>query len=87
MVRWTVGALTYDVRRLPAAKTQSAILSMVDGLRPGQSFRAICDFELARLRRSFAGFFGEEHRWTYRRRRPPLWQIKIGKPAAPRNGE
>lgn len=87
MVRRTGGAPTYDVRRLPAAKTQSAILSMFDGLRPGQSFRAICDFKLTRLRRSFAGFFGEEHRWTCRRRGPRLWQIKIGKPATPRNGE
>lgn len=71
--------MTFDVRRLPPAKQQAAVLAMFDGLRPSQTFIFVCDFEPTALKRKFAAFFDGEHSWTCVRQGPPEWMIEVGK--------
>ncbi len=71
--------MTFDVRRLPAAKQQAAVLSMFDGLRPSQTFTFVCDFDPTALERKFAAFFDVEHSWTCIWQGPPEWRIEVGK--------
>ena len=71
--------MVYDVRRLPTANKDSAILAMFDGLHVGEALRVVCDFDPSRLERKFKGFFAEGYVWTCVRRGPPDWQIEIGK--------
>jgi uncharacterized protein (DUF2249 family) len=74
--------MVYDVRKLPPANKDSAILSMFDGLHPGEAVQVVCDFDPSRLERKFRAFFAEGCVWTYLRSGPPDWQIEIGKLAA-----
>ena len=76
------GMMVYDVRRLPSANKDSAILSMFDGLCAGEALQVVCDFDPSRLERKFKAFFAEGHEWTCLRSGPPDWQIEIGKPFA-----
>lgn len=75
--------MVYDVRRLPVANKDSAILSIFDGLRAGEAVQVICDFEPSRLERKFRAFFAEGFVWTCLRSGPPDWQIELGKASAP----
>jgi uncharacterized protein (DUF2249 family) len=72
-------AMTYDVRKLPPAKQQAAVLSMFDGLRPSQTFTFVCDFNPMALERKFAAFFDGEHSWTCIWQGPSEWRIEVGK--------
>ncbi|MER8461822.1 DUF2249 domain-containing protein [Mesorhizobium sp. M1396] len=78
---------TYDVRRLPPERKQSAVLAMFDGLKPGQTFVVVLDFDPDKLRRQFEAFFAGEHIWVCRRQGPPEWRIEIGRPESARNVE
>lgn len=69
----------YDVRRLPPERKQSAVLSMFDGLKPGQTFVVVLDFDPGKLRRQFEAFFAGEHIWVCLRLGPPEWLIEIGR--------
>ncbi|UCI22921.1 DUF2249 domain-containing protein (plasmid) [Mesorhizobium sp. B2-1-8] len=71
---------TYDVRRLPPERKQSAILSMFDGLKPGQTFTVIVDFDPCKLKRQLEAFFAAEYSWACFQQGPPEWLIEIGKP-------
>jgi uncharacterized protein (DUF2249 family) len=70
---------TYDVRRLPAERKQSAVLSMFDGLKPSQTFVVVLDFDPDKLRRQFEAFFSGEHIWVCLEPGPPDWLIEIGR--------
>lgn len=74
---------TYDVRRLPAARKQSAVLSMFDGLKPGQTFTVVLDFDPYKLKRQLEAFFAGEYSWVCFQPGPPEWLIEIGKPESP----
>jgi len=74
--------MIYDVRRLPGANKDSAILSMFDGLHAGEALQVVCDFDPSRLECKFRAFFAEGHEWTCLRSGPPEWRIEIGKPPA-----
>ena len=69
----------YDVRRLHAARKQSAVMSMFDGLEPGQSFSVVLDLDPARLKRRFEAFFGGDFAWTCLEPGPPQWVIERGR--------
>jgi uncharacterized protein (DUF2249 family) len=71
--------MVYDVRRLPPANKDSAILSMFDGLRAGEAMQIVCDFDPSRLERKFRAFFAQEYVWTCLRSGPSDWWIEIGK--------
>ncbi|WP_246765542.1 DUF2249 domain-containing protein [Aminobacter sp. SR38] len=73
---------TFDVRNLPAAKKRAAMLSIFDGLNPGEACEVVCDFDPARLARQFDAFFDKEHSWICLQEGPPFWRIEIGKRAA-----
>lgn len=75
---------TYDVRRLPPERKQSAVLSMFDGLKPGQKFVVVLDFDPDKLRRQFEAFFAGEHIWVCLEPGPPDWLIEIGRPQSAR---
>lgn len=74
---------TFDVRRLAREKQRAAIFSMFDGLPPGQSMLVNVDFDPASLRRQFHAFFDDDHSWDCTQVGPPVWQILIGRRAAP----
>ncbi|MDX8528304.1 DUF2249 domain-containing protein [Mesorhizobium sp. MSK_1335] len=69
----------FDVRRLHAARKQSAIMSMFDGLKPGQTFSVILDFDPGRLKRQLEGSFAGDFVWVCLEIGPPEWLIEIGK--------
>ncbi|MDX8482854.1 DUF2249 domain-containing protein [Mesorhizobium sp. VK24D] len=69
----------YDVRRLHAARKQSAIMSMFDGLEPGQTFSVILDFDPGRLKRQFESSFAGDLVWVCLEIGPPEWLIEIGR--------
>ncbi len=69
----------YDLRRLHAARKQSAILSMFDSLAPGQAFSVVLDFDPDRLKRQFEAFFGGDFAWACLEPGPPEWLIEIRK--------
>jgi uncharacterized protein (DUF2249 family) len=75
---------TYDVRKLPPERKQSAVLSMFDGLRPGQTFVVVLDFDPDKLRCQFEAFFVGEHIWVCLEPGPPDWLIEIGRPQSAR---
>ncbi|MDX8535615.1 DUF2249 domain-containing protein [Mesorhizobium sp. VK25D] len=69
----------YDVRRLHTARKQSAIMSMFDGLEPGQTFSVILDFDPRRLKRQLESSFAGDLVWVCLEIGPPEWLIEIGK--------
>ncbi len=71
--------MVYDVRRLPSANKDSAILAMFDGLCAGEAMQVVCDFDPARLERKFRAFFAREYVWTCLRNGPSDWHIEIGR--------
>lgn len=71
---------TYDVRKLPPERKQSAVLSMFDGLKPGQTFVVVLDFDPDKLKRQFDAFFADDHVWITLKEGPPEWLVEIGKP-------
>ncbi|RUU49049.1 DUF2249 domain-containing protein [Mesorhizobium sp. M2C.T.Ca.TU.002.02.1.1] len=70
---------TYDVRRLHAARKRAAIMSMFDGLKPGQTFSVVLDFDPSRLKRQFEAFFPNDFVWVCLEPGPPEWLIEIGR--------
>ncbi|WP_434722840.1 DUF2249 domain-containing protein [Mesorhizobium sp. RIZ17] len=77
-------ATAYDVRRLPAERKRSAVLSMFDGLRPGQTFTVVLDFDPETLKRQFEAFFPDDYVWTCLEAGPPDWLVEIGRPESAR---
>lgn len=71
---------TYDVRRLPAQRKESAVLSMFDGIKPGRAFIVVLDFNPEKLKRQFDAFFADDHVWITLKEGPPEWLVEIGKP-------
>ncbi|TIO99909.1 MAG: DUF2249 domain-containing protein [Mesorhizobium sp.] len=57
----------YDWKRLHAARKQSAIMSMFDGLQPGQAFSVLLGFDPGRLKGQFEAFFGDDFAWVLSR--------------------
>jgi uncharacterized protein (DUF2249 family) len=72
-------AKAYDVRRLHAARKQSAIMSMFDGLEPGQAFSVILDFDPGRLKLQFEASFAGDFAWVCLELGPPAWLIEISR--------
>ena len=69
----------YDVRRLHAARKQSAVMSMFDSLEPGQAISVVLDFDPARMKRRFEAFFAGDFTWICLELGPREWLVEIGR--------
>ncbi|WP_455707295.1 DUF2249 domain-containing protein [Mesorhizobium sp. ORM8.1] len=53
---------------------------MFDGLKPGQTFVVILDFDPEGLKRRFEAFFADDCVWICLEAGPPEWRVEIGRP-------
>lgn len=66
-----------DVRGLPRVLRHTAIVKLIDTLRPGKAFVIVNDHDPAPLRAHIEGRAARGHAWDYLERGPVTWRVKV----------
>src|SRR6185437_4602917 len=75
-----------DVRDLPPAQRHTRIFDAYQALLPGTGFVLVNDHDPKPLRYQFAAEHPGEFTWDCLEAGPEVWQVRIGRPAAPAGG-
>lgn len=71
-----------DVRKIAPRQKHPAIMSLFNGLQPGQSFTLINDHDPAPLYYQFNALYPGQFAWEYLESGPEVWRVRIGRTEA-----